>query len=414
MNTSILREKISNEVLDRNSSKKFYDVLLTKTLNAKLERLDEIEEVLSFDKYRIAFIGTVGAGKTTAICHLFNLLIAGDKDDTGKQVEVSEILKTGVGYTTLCEVELELSTNESRIRIEPYSEQELNDILTAFAEFIQYSLAPDKDNPNSPGKQIISPELNKAIRNIVNLKEVSQEVLENGRKKTKRIDKCKEEYNKTENLEEFKNVLFERAKIKERTVIEVSYSNSDGNEKLWLKNTFDNVNSARLPSFSLPKKIYISLSKNIVKESLFDVFESIVDTKGLDANENRKDIDQYIKDRKTICIFTTEYKDAPDTNIRSLLEYHFINKLANYQTKIVIVVLPQKGQPEDEDGAESRDDGLTIRRGIIQDVLSGSGITEISDSNILFYDALRFILRKTRKFIITQIKIRNWKTIEIQ
>jgi len=389
MNIDNLRTRITDEIANRNSKKNFYDVLVTKTLKAKLKHLAEIEEILSFNKYKIAFIGTVGAGKTTAICHLFNLLNLHEKEADSNLVEVSEILKTGVGYTTLCEVELLLSETESKIRIEPYTEKELQDILTIFAEFIQNSISPDKDNPNQPGKQVITPELNRALRNVINLREVIE--------KGKKIDLCKDEFIKCQNIENFKKSIFERANIQKRTTTEISYPQLFGNEKLWLKKTFDDLNSARLPEFSLPKKIYIYLSDNIIKKTLFDNFESIIDTKGLDANENRKEIDDYIKDKRTICIFTTEYKDAPDTNIRNLLEYHFSDKLANYHTKIVIVVLPQKGQPEGEEGANDREEGIIIRRGIIQDILNGIGINEIPDSNIPFFDALRYYSKDSNK-----------------
>jgi hypothetical protein len=396
MDIENLRTRINAEISNRISERNFYDVLVTKTLKAKLKHLAEIEEILGFDKYKIAFIGTVGAGKTTAICHLFNLLNFHEKEEDSDLIEVSEILKTGVGYTTLCEVELSLGDDDSKIIIEPFSEQELKDILTLFADFIQNSISPDKDNPNQPGKQVITPELNRALRNVINLNEVFV--------KGKKIDLCKEEFSKCENLETFKESIIQRANIDKRKTTEISYPKLYGNERLWLKETFDELNSAKLPEFSLPKKIYIHLSPNIIKKSLFDNFETIIDTKGIDANENRKDIDDYIKDKRTICVFTTEYQNAPDTNIRNLLEYHFNDKLSNYQTKVAIVVLSKKNQPESEQGANDRDEGIIIRRGIIQDVLNGIGITEIPDENIPFYDALLYYTKEVKKLLFNPKK----------
>ncbi|MBN8588624.1 MAG: hypothetical protein J0L94_09915 [Rhodothermia bacterium] len=401
MDIENLRTRINAEISNRISERNFYDVLVTKTLKAKLKHLSEIEEILSYDKYKIAFIGTVGAGKTTAICHLFNLLNYHEKEEDSDLIEVSEILKTGVGYTTLCEVELLLGDTDSKIVIEPYNEQELKDILNVFAEFIQNSINPDKDNPNQPGKQIITPELNRALRNIINLNEIFV--------KGKKVDLCKEEFAKSENLEKFKELIITRAEIHNRKKIEINYPTLYGNERLWLKETFDDLNSAKLPEFSLPKKIYIHLSSNIIKKSLFENFESIIDTKGIDANENRKDIDDYIKDKRTICVFTTEYQNAPDANIRNLLEYHFNDKLSNYQTKVAIVVLSKKNQPESEQGANNREEGIIIRRGIIQDVLNGLGITEIPDSNIPFYDALLYYNKEVRKLLFNP---KNTKKVE--
>jgi GTPase SAR1 family protein len=401
MNSSELRNKINIEISNRQNSRNFYDVLLTKTLKAKLKHLDEIEEILGYEKYKIVFIGRVGAGKTTAICHLFNLLTTTDKNDNtssplfsqdvkGKEeLDISEILKTGNGYTTLCEVELLLSDESSRIKIDPYTDDDIMETLSSFAEFIHNKVSPDKDNPNSPGKQIISTELDRAIKNITNLNTVTQD--------SKKIDQCKVEFLRCGSVESFRDFLIERANLSERIVTEVGFTPEHGDEKLWLKKTFEEINGGRLSKFLLPKKIYVYLSKNIIKESLFDNFETIIDTKGLDVNENREDIDDYIKDRRAICIFTTEFKDAPDVSTRNLLEYHFKDKLAKNETKVVILVLPHKGMAEGEEGAEDREDGILIRRGIIQDNLANCGITEIEDSHIPFFDALRYYTKENNK-----------------
>ncbi len=42
------------------------------------ERLSRVKQLLEIEKYDLAFIGKVGVGKTTAICHLFNLLLEED------------------------------------------------------------------------------------------------------------------------------------------------------------------------------------------------------------------------------------------------------------------------------------------------------------------------------------------------
>jgi hypothetical protein len=288
-------------------------------------------------------------------------------------------------------VELFLSPGKSKIVIDPYTEGDLIDLLNIFCDLIYNKLFPNDENKNHPGKQVISPELNRAIRNLVNLHEGNQEVVENGKKIRKRYDKCEDEYKKHNNLDGFKASIIEKANIPNRNTVEISYSESFGDERIWLKKTFENINSAKIPAFSLPKKIYVHLSTNIVKESLFNNFETIIDSKGLDANENRKDIDAFFKDPKTICVVTTGYKDAPDTNIRNLLENHFYDKLAYLHTKTIMVVLPQKGMPEQEDGAEgNREEGIDIRRSIIQGELNKLGVCDIPDSNIVFFDAHRF------------------------
>ena len=72
-------------------------------LKSKLQQVESIRKILEIDKYRLVFIGSIGAGKTTSICHLFNLLAElpkGKSDKTG----VSELMVTGAGGVTVCEV----------------------------------------------------------------------------------------------------------------------------------------------------------------------------------------------------------------------------------------------------------------------------------------------------------------------
>jgi type IV secretory pathway ATPase VirB11/archaellum biosynthesis ATPase len=72
-------------------------------------RLHKIRRILNIQRYNLVFIGQVGAGKTTAICHLFNLVqeveltrLRGGKNVTIKKVK--ELLSTGAGKSTICEV----------------------------------------------------------------------------------------------------------------------------------------------------------------------------------------------------------------------------------------------------------------------------------------------------------------------
>ncbi|MHC5823393.1 MAG: hypothetical protein ACYT04_48060, partial [Nostoc sp.] len=71
-----LKQNLSKEInkISRNCDINVRNHIYINNLKSKLERLDEIEKILSIDKYKIAFIGTIGQGKTTAICHIFNLI----------------------------------------------------------------------------------------------------------------------------------------------------------------------------------------------------------------------------------------------------------------------------------------------------------------------------------------------------
>jgi len=72
--------------------------------------------------FSAAFIGKIGAGKTSAICKVSDLQY---EDSNNEPVEV---LKTGAGRTTVCEVAVEYATKYS-IKVEPLPEDEVQRVV---------------------------------------------------------------------------------------------------------------------------------------------------------------------------------------------------------------------------------------------------------------------------------------------
>lgn len=89
-----LQQSLKDEIkkISGNSEINIINHICINNLKSKLERLNEIKQILSIDKYKIVFIGTIGQGKTTAICHLFNLIsdFKVSKTFRGKTKEVIE------------------------------------------------------------------------------------------------------------------------------------------------------------------------------------------------------------------------------------------------------------------------------------------------------------------------------------
>jgi flagellar biosynthesis GTPase FlhF len=93
--------------------------IIRKNLHLKIERLKKIQKVFQIEKYNIVFIGTIGAGKTTAICHLFNLIGEFQVTEKGKNFDKTfELLSTGSGRTTICEVIIKAG-EKTYIEIDP-------------------------------------------------------------------------------------------------------------------------------------------------------------------------------------------------------------------------------------------------------------------------------------------------------
>ncbi|MEH2338821.1 hypothetical protein [Nostoc sp.] len=309
-----------------------------------------------------------GQGKTTAICHLFNLIsdfkvsktIGGKTKDV---IETRELLSTGAGRTTICEVIIKAS-EKSYIEIEPYTVDEMENLIFEFCDSIA-----NKDNPQAEQKIIISQEIERAIRNVTELK-ISYKSVSDGEKKinfkidkTKELfDESKEELNEELRLEFLKKNALSKANLESRTTTKIKFENQS-NEQAWIKNTFADINSVELKEFAIPRKIYLYVSSDILSGSNLSQFDSVVDTKGLDENPIRKDLQKYIDSQDTICLFVTPFAAAPEANIIKLIGYHLASKSKEFHHRFVTLVLPHKYEPEKVNGADGRWDlGIDIKK----------------------------------------------------
>lgn len=381
-----LKDSINNEILATEGGDVF-NYIKRRTLQSKAQRIEQIEELLNIEKYKIVFIGTVGAGKTTAISHLFNLIDKVSDEKTlrsgrkKKFKKTEPLFSTGSGKTTISEVEI-TADKETTIQIEPYSRKSVEKLIESFIDNL-YS--EDKEG----GK--LSTELERAVRNITQLK--NKTVTNTDPKSPKKSDVIDIAFEKSKELSKnellqlaFKNAdLDNRSFEKETSILKFE----KGVENEWLKKKFAAINRADVPQFSIPSKIYVTVSEKLLSGSQLSKFESVVDTKGIDENPNRRDLKDYIEAKNTIILFASSYNDAPETDIRDLSKYYLSQKSKKYEQKFSILVMPHKGEPEKEnDGDGEWETGVDLKRRIITQVYESLNLKIISQ-NIIFYDALR-------------------------
>ncbi|MBO1067529.1 MULTISPECIES: hypothetical protein [Nostocales] len=393
-----LKKDLNSEIskIERASEITIPQYICINNLKSKLERLEKIERILSIDKYNIVFIGTIGKGKTTAICHLFNLISEFNVSKTmsnGKTknvIETKELLSTGSGKTTICEVILKAS-EKTYIEIEPYTVAEMENLIYEFCDSIA-----SKDNIHSEEKIIISEEIQRAIRNVTELKINNRTVYEGDKKTIIRNDKAKElfeqskeELNEELRLEMLKKTALDNANLESRTTTLIEFDHQN-NEQAWIKDTFHAINNVELKEFAIPRKIYLYVSNNVLSGSNLYQFNSVVDTKGIDENPIRKDLQKYIENQDTICLFVTPFTDAPDASIRKLIAYHLASKSKDFHHRFVTLVLPRKNEPQKVHGADDNwDIGVQIRKEEIQTTFKHLNLDFFLE-NILFYDSLRY------------------------
>jgi hypothetical protein len=384
-----LKQALQTSIASRESSFKstIPNYLGLNNLKSKLARLKVIEKNLSIDKYVLVFFGTIGEGKTTAICHLFNLLgeFSTSKTVGGKPrsiKEMQELLATGAGRTTICEVILRAS-ERTYMEVEPYSSQEMEDMIRDFCN----SLSEPSDVQGEP-KVMLSREIETAIRNVIQLPKETVTSKDGDKPATSRKDRAKEELEKS-GKEGLKAVAIKNANLTARTETRISY-NGEENERVWIKRTFARLNGGEVPTVGIPRKIHVCVSENVLSGSPLSRFQTVVDTKGIDENPIRKDLEEYITREDTICLFATNFKDAPETNIRELMRFYLSSKSRDFHHRFVTLVLPHKGEPEKVNGGDgSWDVGTQIRCEDIQSAFKNLNL-EFFPDNIFFYDALRY------------------------
>ena len=387
-----LQQEIITEIDKRSASDSLSAIISIKALQNIADRLRQIQQILNIQRYNLIFIGQVGAGKTTAICHLFNLVrkVKETRTKGTKLVEVTkvkEILSTGSGKTTICEVVIKHGLITS-IEIDPYEQIELARLIEEFGQWIW-----QKTHPEATKERVEIPpdELLRAIRNIVEL----PETLVAGKMRDRALEFASEF--SIDEYPDFQQQLLHRGRLELRIATEISPTESDLDQRLWLNQIFQALNVAKLLNFSIPKRIYINLPQELLDLTNHPRFGSIIDTRGLDlATKDRRDLGYYIRETNdSICIFTERFPAAP-SNVIQIIGKYLTKTAQDIDTKIALLVMPRKGEPEKVIGANGQavDDiiaGIALRKANIDNVFNNEEIS-FPFNNILFYDALQAYL----------------------
>lgn len=383
------QSQIASHLLTR-SQQHIDELISTQAIKNISLRLEKIEKILRVQRYNLVFIGQVGTGKTTAICHLFGLVqeiekIVGTKEKI--VIKYQELLSTGSGKTTICEVVIRPALY-TFIEIDPYEDVEIKQLIDDFGLWIWQKAHPEE----SKKKVEIPPnELLRAIRNILALPEVMQE--------SKLVDQALQ-FAKSfaaYDYQNFQEALVKRSQLEQRLETRIVAASKEPDILQWVSKKFQELNVAKLPNFSIPKRIYLNLANDILDFSKHPNIGSIVDTRGLDlGTKDRRDLNKYIReDDNSICIFADRFSSAPGNAIDIISKY-LTPTSQDIDSKFSLLILPHKGEPEKILGGEGLPvenvyEGIALRRANIDNVFTNESIGFIA-KNIIFYDALRCYL----------------------
>jgi hypothetical protein len=321
-----------------------------KLLNTNLQTCREF--LLSKD-HPVAFIGSIGVGKTTAICGILGLV-----DEKG-----AAALSTSSGRTTLCEVEIRKGV-KTRILISPCSAEETRNYVRDFVDVLRMR---HEGRANEDETVTMSSEVERCLRNMIAL---PARTTKGPNGSIKRTDEALEHYKRLNDPEKFLEDAYQRIKLDERTETELVCD--DPEATAWVKKHFGQINHGQHPKTPMPKRILIELPQALLGEAELNI--SLVDTKGLDGNVEREDIDRQFRDGRAVCVVCSKFSDAPEQAVQDLFKHLMesgLSQQVSQQTKLLMLDRNDEAENmlSEEGPVSSADEGRVVRLAQIQDTL---------------------------------------------
>ncbi|WP_292387126.1 helix-turn-helix transcriptional regulator [Mesorhizobium sp.] len=332
-------------------------------------RIYEFADYLRSLHHRVAFIGDIGVGKTTAACRQAGLVLSPESAADLRGI----LLDTGGGRVTLCEVSV-LSGSSFAIDVEPLPDEEVYRLVADFCRSVKVASEATDDAPAPAADYRPAEEVERAIRNMCGLARPPR------RKGVIHTDPAADILAAHPELEDFRAEVAAKLTLWRRTRRQIAYEGADEAQgRQWLKETFAAINNGRHSEFSLPGRITVTVPFSISQGSAYEV--ELVDTRGVDLSAVRPDIVAQLKDRRTVSVLCSRFNSAPDISLQGLLQHMGETEVdASFRTRALVLVLARPGEAlemRDDSGlgAQSAEDGYDIKRGHVEDALTkiGSG-----------------------------------------
>jgi transcriptional regulator with XRE-family HTH domain len=332
--------------------------------------LERSAKFLQSTEHPIAFMGSPGVGKTTAICTLSDL-----KKPEGKDLNRQMVLQTGSGRTTVCEVHVR-NGGDYGIVVEPCSAEELRQYVVDYCEHLLRTVGGTANDGTSEGPGV-SAEVERALRNMTGLTIKTTKGTDG---KTLRDDPALELARRYPSKEDLHVQIISRLDLARRNRTSISRPHDSTISGIdWVGRTFAEINYGRHLEFSLPRRIEVTVPNRILGSQDLDL--RLIDTRGIDEpSAPRRDLQTYLDDERTISVLCSAFKSAPDAATQAVIERAIEGGLRESITgKGMLLVLPQSG---DETGVRdngtgeivaSAEEGREIRRDQIVTTLDHVG-----------------------------------------
>lgn len=365
-------------------------------LSEYIEELHRCAALLLKREHQIAFIGSIGVGKSTAICRMTGLETQRD-DGT-----IVPVLEVGGGGITVCEVHLRTGPEYGLI-VEPRSDDDIRQDVADLTDHVLRGSTPvDDDGTDGTESQGISKEVARALRNMAGLA-VQRSKGPDGKRVT--VDPAKALAEKFPAQREFMVEVLSRMELHRRDQRDVWYDTATGKSpKAWLRDTFAAINNGRHPEFTLPRRIEVVVPEHLLKAP--DMSVRIIDTKGIDRNAAREDIEVHLNDPHTLAVLCSTFNNAPAAEARLLLERAKEAGVRRLDINSSLLVLPRSGEAmamkDDATSApvETTDEGYELKAEQAAMALEPLGLQNLA---IGFYNAAEDPAPMAQAFLVGRL-----------
>jgi len=362
------------------------------------EELSAAAQRVMNKRYRVAFVGTIAVGKSTAICRAERLEL-----ETSKGMPKA-VLETGAGGITICDTHLRKGPGYGLI-IEPCTEDEVRRHVSDFANFLLNPSQPvqsadeDDDESGPPG---ISREVERALRSMARLGRKRGEKRADGTV-TAAVDKARDLAKTVTDTKALSVEILALMELHKRDRRDIWYSDAIGKLPLeWLQETFERVNNGRHSEFTLPKRIELVIPTAVLGDGYLSV--TLIDTQGIDDIAGRADLELHFDDAHTVVVLCTVFNEAPSMSVRQLLSRAKEGGVRTLESNAAILALPRPGEAlamkDNGYPAQTASEGYELKAEEVQLKLHPLGLTRLP---VAFFNAAEDEPEVLRSFLLDRI-----------